>query len=39
MFAFFPMLEVAESYFSIENIVLPGVACLGGPNFDRELVK
>jgi hypothetical protein len=31
--------EAADAYFSIDTLVHPGVACLGGPNFKRALVK
>jgi len=29
----------AESFFSMENLVAPGVMCLGGPNFDAETLN
>ena len=38
-FAFMPNAYVAEMYFSIERLLEPGVACLGGPNFDGALVQ
>jgi hypothetical protein len=31
--------EMAERYFSLKRLLTPGVACLGGPNFDQDLVQ
>ena len=30
---------LAEDYFSLDNLVYPGVMCLGGPNFDPRLLN
>jgi hypothetical protein len=38
-FAFLPSWDAAEVYFSLSALVKEGVACLGGPNFDKKLVK
>lgn len=38
-FAFLPSYEVANIYFSLSDLVKGGVACLGGPLFNRELVR
>lgn len=38
-FAYFKSKHAAETYFSIENLVKPGIACLGGPSFNSTLVK
>ena len=35
VFALIPR-KFAEAYFSMQNLVQPGVFCLGGPNFDPE---
>ena len=38
-FAFLPSYEAANIYFSLSDLVKGGVACLGGPHFNRELVR
>ena len=37
--AFLPTRDVAESYFSLQKLVEPGIACLGGPNFNTSAVE
>jgi len=37
-FALFTSIDAARRYFSLEELVRPGVACLGGPTFNDTLV-
>jgi hypothetical protein len=37
-FALFTSKDAASRYFSLSELVRPGVACLGGPNFNENLV-
>jgi hypothetical protein len=37
-FALFTSVDPARRYFSLEDLVRPGVACLGGPTFNETLV-
>lgn len=38
-FAYLPNHDVADAYFSLEPLVEPGVACLGGPSFNQTKVR
>ena len=38
-FAYLPTRPVAETYFSLRQLVEPGIACLGGPNFNTSAVE